>query len=123
MITKEFRFIATVRIADDIALKYPNYWINGFTHKSLAKRLISGNSEKNSMEDFGYKYETVQTRKVKKLFVVQEIGAVEDKVKNIAIFQDKQTADGFLFSHQVLSETVRLVVNELDISAMELYRG
>ena len=123
MITREFKFIATVRIADDIALKYPNYWINGFTHKSLAKRLISGNSEKNSMEYYGYKYDTAQTRKVKKLFVVQEIGAVEDKVKNIAIFQDKQTADKFLFSHQTSSEFVKMVVNELDISAMELYRG
>ena len=45
---KEFTFITTVKIAKNIAELYPNYKINCFTPKSLAKRFASGNSPKNS---------------------------------------------------------------------------
>ena len=42
---KEFTFITTVKIAKNVAELYPNYKINCFTPKSLAKRFASGNSE------------------------------------------------------------------------------
>ena len=35
---KEFTFITTVKIAKNVAQLYPNYYINDFTPKSLAKR-------------------------------------------------------------------------------------
>ena len=49
---KEFTFITTVKIAKDVAKLYPNYKINCFTPKSLAKKFTSGNSPKNSLKDF-----------------------------------------------------------------------
>ena len=55
---KEFTFITTVKIAKDVAKLYPNYKINCFTPKSLAKRFASGNSPKNSLKDFGFEYKT-----------------------------------------------------------------
>ena len=51
---KEFTFITTVKIAKNVAELYPNYKINCFTPKSLAKRFASGNSEKNSLKEFGF---------------------------------------------------------------------
>ena len=54
MSAKEYKFLSTVKVASDVAAKYPNYKINGFTPKTLAKRLISGHSEKGSMRDFGF---------------------------------------------------------------------
>ncbi len=37
---KEFTFITTVKIAKNVAELYPNYKINCFTPKSLAKDLL-----------------------------------------------------------------------------------
>ena len=51
---KEFTFITTVKIAKNAAELYPNYKINCFTPKSLAKRFASGNSEKNSLKEFAF---------------------------------------------------------------------
>ena len=61
---KEFTFITTVKIAKDVAKLYPNYKINCFTPKSLAKRFASGNSEKNSLKDFGFEYKTKELKNV-----------------------------------------------------------
>ena len=36
---KEFTFITTVKIAKNVAELYPNYYINGFTPKSVKKIL------------------------------------------------------------------------------------
>lgn len=63
---KEFYFISKVTIAKDVAFKYPNYWINKFTPCTLAKRLISGNSERNSMKNYGFEYKTIASKKLKK---------------------------------------------------------
>ena len=52
MSAKEYKFLSTVKVASDVAAKYPNYKINGLTPKTLAKRLISGNSEKGNFLDF-----------------------------------------------------------------------
>ncbi|MDX9742248.1 MAG: hypothetical protein RBT59_00335 [Arcobacteraceae bacterium] len=117
---KEFKFVSTVQIADDVESKYPNYHINGFTPKKLAKRLISGNSDKKSKENFGFEYKTTSIKPLKTLFVVQEIGAVDNTIQNINMTLDKKTAEDFILSHQKSSQTV-LVVNELDLSSMELY--
>ena len=59
---KEFIFITTVKIAKNVAELYPNYKINCFTPKSLAKRFASGNSEKNSLKDFGFEYKTKEIK-------------------------------------------------------------
>jgi hypothetical protein len=61
---KEFTFITTVKIAKNIAELYPNYYINGFTPKSLAKRFASDNSEKNSLKEFGFEYKTKELKNV-----------------------------------------------------------
>ena len=61
---KEFTFITTVKIAKNVAELYPNYYINGFTPKSLAKRFASGNSEKNSLKEFGFEYKTKEIKNV-----------------------------------------------------------
>jgi hypothetical protein len=61
---KEFTFITTVKIAKDVAKLYPNYKINCFTPKSLAKRFASGNSPKNSLKDFGFEYKTKELKNV-----------------------------------------------------------
>ena len=47
---KEFTFITTVKIAKNVAQLYPNYYINDFKPKSLAKRFTSGNSPKDSLK-------------------------------------------------------------------------
>ena len=73
MCAKEYKFLSTVKVASDVATKYPNYKINGFTPKTLAKRLISGNSEKGNMRDFGFEYKTIPLNPIQKLFVVQEV--------------------------------------------------
>jgi len=113
---KEFRFISIVKIADDVESKYPNYHINGFTPKKLAKRLISGNSDKKSKENFGFEYKTTPTKPVKTLFVVQEVG---DTKKNLIVTLDKQIAEDYLLSLQCQNSTI--IVNELDCSSMGLY--
>lgn len=61
---KEFTFITTVKISNNVAELYPNYHINCFTPKSLAKRLVSANSEKNSLKDFGFEYKTKEIKNV-----------------------------------------------------------
>ena len=61
---KEFTFITTVKIAKNAAELYPNYKINCFTPKSLAKRFASGNSEKNSLKEFGFEYKTKEIKNV-----------------------------------------------------------
>ena len=61
---KEFTFITTVKIAKNIAELYPNYKINCFTPKSLAKRFDSGNSKKNSLKEFGFEYKTKELKNV-----------------------------------------------------------
>jgi hypothetical protein len=61
---KEFTFITTVKISNNVAELYPNYKINCFTPKSLAKRFASGNSEKNSLKDFGFEYKTKEIKNV-----------------------------------------------------------
>ncbi|MDK2047212.1 hypothetical protein [Aliarcobacter butzleri] len=61
---KEFTFITTVKIAKDVAKLYPNYKINCFTPKSLAKKFTSGNSPKNSLKDFGFEYKTKELKNV-----------------------------------------------------------
>ena len=38
MSAKEYKFLSTVKVASDVAAKYPNYKINGFTPKTLAKQ-------------------------------------------------------------------------------------
>ena len=63
-IVKEFTFITTVKIAKNVAELYPNYKINCFTPKSLAKRFASGNSEKNSLKEFGFEYKTKELKNV-----------------------------------------------------------
>lgn len=117
MKTKEFRFVSIVRITDEAKYKYPNYAINGFTPKSLAKRFVSGNSEKGTKENFGFEYKTTQTKPLKKLFVVQEIG---DSIKNLTVTLDKQIAEEYLLSYQFLNNAI--ILNELDISSVEVYR-
>ncbi|MDD2697479.1 MAG: hypothetical protein PHF17_01625 [Arcobacteraceae bacterium] len=118
MITKEFRFVSIVRITDEAKYKYPNYAINGFTPKSLAKRLISGNSEKGTKENFGFEYKTIQTKPLKKLYVVQEVG---ESIKNLTVTLDKQIAEDYLLLYPLPNTTI--ILNELDISCMEVYRG
>jgi hypothetical protein len=118
MITKEFRFVSIVRITDEAKDKYPNYAINNFTPKSLAKRFVSGNSEKGSKENFGFEYKTIPTKPIKKLYVVQEVG---DSIKNLTVTLDKQTAEDFLSSYPLTNATI--ILNELDISCMEVYCG
>ena len=61
---KEFTFITTVKIAKNVAQLYPNYYINDFKPKSLAKRFASGNSPKNSLKDFGFEYKTKEIKNV-----------------------------------------------------------
>ena len=61
---KEFTFITTVKIAKNAAELYPNYKINCFNPKSLAKRFASGNSEKNSLKEFGFEYKTKELKNV-----------------------------------------------------------
>ena len=61
---KEFTFITTVKIAKNVAELYPNYKINCFTPKSLAKRFASGNSPKNSLKDFRFEYKTKELKNV-----------------------------------------------------------
>ena len=118
MKTKEFTFVSKVIITDEAKYKYPNYAINGFTPKSLAKRFVSGNSEKGSKENFGFEYKTTPTKPLKKLYVVQEIG---DSIKNLTVTLDKQVAEDYLLSYPLPNTTI--ILNELDISCMEVYRG
>ncbi|PRM88647.1 hypothetical protein [Aliarcobacter cryaerophilus] len=61
---KEYKFITTVRIANNVAKLYPNYNINCFTPKLLAKRFASGNSQRNSLREFGFEYETKEIKNV-----------------------------------------------------------
>ena len=61
---KKFTFITTVRISSNVSKLYPNYYINCFTPKSLAKRFASGNSSKNSLKEFGFEYETKELKNV-----------------------------------------------------------
>ncbi len=79
---KEFIFITTVKIAKNVAELYPNYKINCFTPKSLAKRFASGNSEKNSLKDYGFKQKTKELKNV-------GMGLLQDKKerKRIKKFQ------------------------------------
>ena len=118
MKTKEFTFVSKVIITDEAKDKYPNYAINGFTPKSLAKRFVSGNSEKGSKENFGFEYKTTPTKPLKKLYIVQEVG---DNIKNLTVTLDKQTAEDYLLSYQLQNATI--ILNELDISCMEVYCG
>ncbi len=118
MKTKEFTFVSKVIITDEAKDKYPNYAINGFTPKSLAKRFVSGNSEKGSKENFGFEYKTTPTKPLKKLYVVQEIG---ESIKNLTVTLDKQAAEEYLLSYPLPNATI--ILNELDISCMEVYRG
>jgi len=94
---KEFVFISTVKIAQDVNIKYPNYKINSFTPKTLAKRLISGNSQKESMRDFGFSYKTTHLPS-NKLFIVQEISTSNNEIKNSLIFLDRTAANAYALS-------------------------
>ncbi len=120
MKTKQFTFLSTVVIEDDVESKYPNYHINGFTPKKLAKRLISGNSDRGTKENFGFESKTTPIKELKTLFVVQEIG--NNTIKNITVALDKQTAEDFILSYQP-SQEATMVINELDCSSMGLYYG
>lgn len=92
---KEFKFISTVRIADDVSKKYPNYEINGFTPRTLAKRLVSGNSKRSTLNDFGFQYTTNSAVSVKKLFLIQKVIIFGDEIENIEVFFDKKFADEY----------------------------
>lgn len=94
---KEFVFVSTVKIAQDVNIKYPNYEINSFTPKTLAKRLISGNSEKESIRDFGFSYKTTPLPS-NKLFIVQEISTSNNEIKNSLIFLDRTAANAYALS-------------------------
>jgi len=118
MKTKEFTFVSKVTITEDAKYKYPNYHINGFTPQKLAKRLISGNSDKKTKENFGFEYKTTPTTPIKKLYVLQEIG---DNIKNLTVTLDKQIAEEYLLSYQITNATI--ILNELDLSCMEVYCG
>ena len=85
MSAKEYKFLSTVKVASDVAGKYPIYIINVFTPKTLAKRLISGNSEKGNMRDFGFEYKTIPLNPIQKLFVVQEVVVFGDEVRTITV--------------------------------------
>ncbi len=122
MKTKQFTFLSTVVIADDVSTKYRNYDINGFTPKTLAKRFVPSKSEKGSLKKFGFEYNTTPIKALKTLFVVQEIEAVANTIKNITVALDKQTAEDFILSYQS-SQEATMVVNELDCSSMGLYYG
>lgn len=45
MSAKEYKFLFNVKVANDVSIKYPNYKINGFAPKILAKRLTLCNSK------------------------------------------------------------------------------
>lgn len=95
---KEFVFISTVKIAQDVHLKYPNYKINSFTPKTLAKRLVSDNSESGSMRDFGFSYKTTPLSSSSKLFIVQEVSTSSNEIKNSIIFLDRTAANAYALS-------------------------
>ena len=97
VLIKEFVFVSTVKIAQDVNIKYPNYEINSFTPKTLAKRLISGNSEKESIRDFGFSYKTTLLPS-NKLFIVQEISTSNNEIKNSLIFLDRTAANAYALS-------------------------
>lgn len=118
MKTKEFTFVSKVIITEDVKTKYPNYAINGFTPKSLAKRFVSGNSEKRTKENFGFEYKTTPIKPIKKLYVVQEIG---EGIKNLTVTVDRKIAEDYLLSYPLPNTAI--VVNELDLSSMEVYGG
>ena len=99
MSAKEYKFLSTVKIANDVATKYPNYKINGFTPKTLAKRLISDNSEKGSMRDFGFEYKIIPLNPIQKLFVVQEVVVFGDEVRNITVLFDKRIAEDYTLTY------------------------
>ena len=99
MSAKEYKFLSTVKVANDVATKYPNYKINGFTPKTLAKRLISGNSEKGNMRDFGFEYKTIPLNPIQKLFVVQEVVVFGDEVRNITVLFDKRIAEEYTLTY------------------------
>ena len=61
---KEFTFITTVKIAKNAAELYPNYKINCFNPKSLAKRFASKKKKKNSLKEFGFEYKTKELKNV-----------------------------------------------------------
>ena len=122
MKTKKFTFLSTVVIADDVSTKYRNYDINGFTPKTLAKRFVPSKSEKGSLKEFGFEYKSKSAKAIKTLFVVQEIGAVGNTIKNITVALDKQTAEDFILSYQP-SQEATMVVNELNCASMGLYYG
>ena len=94
---KEFKFISTVRIADDVSKKYPNYKINGFTAKTLAKRLISGNSKRSTMKDFGFQYSTTSVLPLTKLFLIQKVIIFGDEVENLNVLFDEKIANEYAF--------------------------
>ncbi|AXH16359.1 hypothetical protein CP985_03170 [Malaciobacter mytili LMG 24559] len=96
---KEFYFISKVTIAKDVAFKYPNYWINKFTPCTLAKRLISGNSERNSMKNYGFEYKTIASKKLKKIYLIQEVQINGANVKNINIAYDKEFAYSMAYQY------------------------
>ena len=99
MSAKEYKFLSTVKVANDVDTKYPNYKINGFTPKTLAKRLISGHSEKGSMRDFGFEYKTIPLNPIQKLFVVQEVVVFGDEVRNITVLFDKRIAEEYTLTY------------------------
>lgn len=111
---KEFVFVSIVKIAQDVHLKYQNYKINSFTPKTLARRLVSGNSQKESMRDFGFSYRTTPLPS-NKLFIVQEVSAASNnEIKNSLIFLDKAAAEVY-----ALSRTKELYKNlKDDVSAL-----
>lgn len=118
MKTKEFTFVSKVIITDEAKDKYPNYAINGFTPKSLAKRFVSGNSEKRTKENFGFEYKTIPTKPIKKLYVVQEVG---ESIKNLTVTLDRKIAEEYRLSYPLPNTAI--AINELDISSMGLYCG
>ena len=118
---KEFQFISSVKIADDVSKKYPNYTINRFTPKTLAKRLISSNSEKQSLKNFGFEYKTVPILRVNKLFVLQKIAIANNDIETLAVYFDKKSAQEYLTQTYRDSLEYRVKLTQIELFNQEVY--
>ena len=120
---KEFQFISKVKIANDVSKKYPNYKINCFTPKTLAKRFVSGNSEKQSLRNFGFEYKTVPLSHIDKLFVVQKIATLNHNIETLAIYFDKKSAQEYLTQTHIDPLEDILKLTEIELFNKEVYRA
>jgi len=83
--------------------------------------LISSNSEKQSLKNFGFEYKTVPILRVNKLFVLQKIAIANNDIETLAVYFDKKSAQEYLTQTYRDSLEYRVKLTQIELFNQEVY--